>query len=104
MSYNLKYLILRSEFGVELGFMFPTEIAHADFLEGVRTTPIGRYQSNGLSWERLLRRAECISGGFVGPHGCHGSSESCRVKSRGHADTVVIFGKQQADLMHEVSQ
>jgi len=103
MSFALKYIVLKKEDGQEVGFTFSTDITHADFLEGVRATPLGFWQSRGKAYKRALRDAECVGGGFIGPAGCNGNSESIGVKSRGYADTKAIYGSQYADFVHQVA-
>jgi hypothetical protein len=82
----MKYIIISVQ-GEELAFLFPDTVMHRDMLETVLTMRV----SEGRSWSRPYREAECVAAGFVSVEGfCYGHSESIGVDSRGEVDSAII--------------
>ena len=87
---KLKYIVVKTEQGKELPFVFSADITHADFLSGVEMIPTGYWASHGQNYNRTLRGVECIAGGFFNGLICYGESESLRVKTRGAIDSALL--------------
>ena len=83
---NTKYIVIRTEAGVELLFTFPNEVAHVWFFQAVQTTK----QGVPHNWLRPYSNAECVGAGFLMDGKCFGKSESLNVASRPGFDTALL--------------
>lgn len=80
----MKYIVTKTEGGVEELFMFPKSINHDCMAE-----VLGRIKDQSYgSWRRVYR--EPIAAGFITGTCCHGRSETLNLDSRGRLDEMLI--------------
>jgi hypothetical protein len=84
---NMKYIVAIVG-GKEAIFVFPKEIDHDRFYEGLAAIRFG----HGRDWTRrvLGRPSDLVAAGFVDNGHCWGRSETLKIGSRGEQDTALL--------------
>ena len=84
---NKKYVVI-SLHGKESIFVFPKEIDHDRFVEGLQAIRFGATHR----WERKYRDGDVVSAGFVENGECVGHSVTLDKSSRPDLDTALLRG------------
>lgn len=80
----MKYIVTKSEEGVEEIFVFPSKVHHDAMMQSL----VGIKNQTYGQWQRVFR--EPVSAGFIGSNGqCYGSSETLGLSSRPEEDTAL---------------
>lgn len=82
---EMKYVVVESEEQGEQLFIFPKNIEHDRFVDGLKAIRIG----DDRNWKRIYR--EPISAGFTDLKRCYGRSETLDLDSRNGADTTLLM-------------
>lgn len=84
---EMKYVVVKTEGGVEQLFTFPKTIDHDAFAE-----VLSHIKTGGRNWTREYR--EPVSAGFTDGKKCYGHSETLNLSSRGIDSDLLERGGQ----------